>query len=304
MNIFTTLIMILVMPFLFAGIINRVKSLWAGRKGPSVFQPMLDCIKLFKKREMISETVSFMFSVGPVFYVSSVLTAVLFVPYGFNKSILSFEGDFLFFAYIMTIGNFFMLLSALDTGSSFEGMGASREASFALFIEPSLFIILSSFIYLSGNTSISKMISTLNFTNSYTIVASLLSIAAFFVMILSEGKRVPVDDPNTHLELTMIHEVMVLDHSGPSLALINYATYLKMTIFTALISSVIFMESGVLFALGGFIAVSIVSAIIVGTIESIMARLKMIYVSQFLLLVFGIALFIIASVLMGRGGGV
>lgn len=296
--------MILVMPFLFAGIINRVKSLWAGRKGPSVFQPMLDCIKLFKKREMISETVSFMFSVGPVFYVSSVLTAVLFVPYGFNKSILSFEGDFLFFAYIMTIGNFFMLLSALDTGSSFEGMGASREASFALFIEPSLFIILSSFIYLSGNTSISKMISTLNFTNSYTIVASLLSIAAFFVMILSEGKRVPVDDPNTHLELTMIHEVMVLDHSGPSLALINYATYLKMTIFTALISSVIFMESGVLFALGGFIAVSIVSAIIVGTIESIMARLKMIYVSQFLLLVFGIALFIIASVLMGRGGGV
>ena len=154
MNIITTLLMLLIMPFLFAGMINIVKSMWAGRRGPSLLQPFYDCVRLLRKKEMISKTVSFVFSAGPLLYIASVFTAALFVPYGFNRPILSFDGDFIFFAYIMTLGNYFMILSALDTGSSFEGMGASREASFALFIEPSLFIILASFIYLSGNTSI------------------------------------------------------------------------------------------------------------------------------------------------------
>lgn len=304
MHIIISIFMILTVPFLFAGLINVVKSYWAGRMGPSLFQPFYDFIKLLKKSEAIGRRTTEIFSLGPVIYLSSVLTAVLFVPFGFNRSLFSFSGDFIFFAYIMAMGNFFMILSAMDTGSSFEGMGASREAVFSLFIEPALFIILASFIYLSGKTSISSMISALNFTNSYTIVASILAILAFFIMILSEGKRVPVDDPNTHLELTMIHEVMVLDHSGASLAFVNYATYLKMTIFNALISSVIFIESGIFYSIAGFLAVNVLSAFLVGTLESILARFRMSHIPQFLLLLIGIAIFIISSVLMGRQRGI
>lgn len=303
MNFIITLILAVAVPFLYAGLINAVKSLWAGRRGPSVLQPALDAVKLLRKKERISKSVSFMFSAGPIIYLASVLTALLFIPYGSGRSLMSFDGDFIFFAYIMTFGNFFLILSALDTGSSFEGMGASREASFALFIEPSMFIILSSFILLSGNLSVSTMLSSLNFTNSYTIVATVLSICAFLVMLLAEGKRVPVDDPNTHLELTMIHEVMILDHSASSLAFINYATALKMTLFNALISSVLFSESTQAFAFAGFIAVNCLSALAVGTLESVMARFRMAYISQFLLLLFGIALFVTASVFMGIGGG-
>jgi len=291
------------MPFLFAGSINIVKSLWAGRKGPSIFQPFYDFIKLLRKGEAVSVTTTPIFTVGPSIYLASVITACLFVPFGYNESVLSFSGDFIVFAYIMTAGNFFIILSAMDTGSSFEGMGASREVTFALFSESSLFLILASFLYLSGFSSISKMMSQINFTNSYTAVASILSIIAFFIMLLSEGKRVPIDDPNTHLELTMVHEVMILDHSGPNLGFINYAVYLKMAIFNALISSIIFTESGILFSIFGFVAVSAISAFAVGTIESILARLRIAHIPQFLLMLFGIAIFIITAILMGRQGG-
>ncbi|MEO0237705.1 MAG: NADH-quinone oxidoreductase subunit H [candidate division WOR-3 bacterium] len=296
------LVLIFIVPFVYAGVINYIKSLWAGRKGQSIFQPLFDFIKLLKKGEVISKRTSKIFQVSPVIYFCSVLISSLFIPYGNNVSMISFDGDFIIFMYILAIGNFFMILSALDTGSSFEGMGASREAIFSIFIEPSLFLIFGSFVFLTRNTNILDILESFNFSNFYSSVVSFMSIVGILMILVSEGKRVPVDDPQTHLELTMIHEVMILDNSGIDLGLINYATYLKMTVFNAIISSILFIQSGLLFSLIGFLIVNLFSAIIVGTIESIFARFKINYIPQWLLTILGISIFIVMIILTNFGG--
>lgn len=296
------LILILIVPFVYAGLINYIKSLWAGRKGPSVFQPMFDFIKLFNKKEVISKRTSKIFQISPIIYFCSVVISSLFIPYGNNISIISFDGDFIIFLYVLGIGNFFMILSSLDTGSSFEGMGASREAIFSIFIEPSLFLIFGSLVFLTKNLNIFDILKSFNFSDFYSTVVSFMSIVAIFMILISEGKRVPVDDPQTHLELTMIHEVMILDNSGINLGLINYASYLKMTVFNAIISSILFIKAGFLLSLIGFLIINLLSAFIVGTIESIFARFKINYIPQWLLTILGISIFVVMIIFTSIGG--
>src|SRR5674476_909512 len=217
-------ILIILTSLFFAGIIIRIKSIASGRKGPGIFQPVKDVIRLFKKGAVYSKTTSFIFQVAPSIYFASIIMAILVIPFGQNKGIISFDGDFVFFAYVLGTGKFFSIISALDTGSSFEGMGASREALYSMFAEPAFFVLMGSLALLTGHTSFEGIFSTLHL-GSY-ISYALTTLATFVLVMLAmiENSRMPIDDPKTHLELTMIHEVMILDNSGFDLGTIMYTT--------------------------------------------------------------------------------
>jgi len=306
LEILLNIIFLLTFPFLFIGIINKTKAFWAGRKGASVFQPFYDFIKLLKKGEVISTTTSFVFALSPSLMFASVIFAGLLVPVFNHRAILSFEGSFILFAYILALGKFFSLIAAMDTGSSFEGMGASREASFSTLVEPAFFIIMASIIALSGNYTFQSLSLILQSSGSFGYLIIILSVFALFIMMLVEGCRVPVDDPNTHLELTMIHEVMVLDNSGPDLAFILYGSGMKMIILASLIANLI-IPTGLSFfySIIAFIGIIFILAIIIGTLESSFARLRMTHVFEFIFTMSSISLIILSLTMisMNKHGG-
>ena len=209
-----SLILILITALFFTGIVNRTKSIFSGRKGPGIFQPVKDIARLFRKRTVKSETISFVFGLAPSVYLSSVVMAAFVVPFGQMKGVLSFSGDFVFFAYILALGKFFSIIAALDTGSSFEGMGASREALYSMFAEPAFFVLMGSLALLSGCTSFHEIFAAFHLGSPISYALAVLAAFVLGMVMMTENSRMPVDDPKTHLELTMIHEVMILDYSG------------------------------------------------------------------------------------------
>nr|HPN13977.1 NADH-quinone oxidoreductase subunit H [Spirochaetota bacterium] len=238
MEIIINIALLFILPFLFLGLINRVKSIWAGRRGPSIIQPFRDFMRLMKKGEVISTTASFVFRIAPSVNFAAVIAAGLIVPMAGGKSIISFEADFILFAYLLAAGKFLTVAGAMDTGSAFEGMGASREVTFSALVEPAFFVIIASLSLISGGLSFDKIFSVAhNASVAYLVLP--LGVIALFIMLLTEGCRVPVDDPNTHLELTMIHEVMVLDNSGPDMGFIVYAAAMKMVVIGSIIANLI-----------------------------------------------------------------
>ena len=294
----------LFLPFLFTGVINRVKSIWAGRIGPSLLQSFSDFIRLMKKGEVISKETSFVFSIAPSLTLAAVLSAGLVTPVIRGTSLLGFDGDFIFFAYVLAAGKFFSILAALDTGSSFEGMGAAREAAFSVFVEPAFFLLAGSLCFMSGLTRFESIFTVLPGQEGIAPLVKVLAIAVIFVLVLVEGSRVPVDDPNTHLELTMVHEVMVLDNSGPDLGFIQYASAARMVILSSLIPNLIIPRgTGLLVWILLYLLIVFVIAAAVGLIESVMARLRMIHVPQFIFLVSALAVVVLAAVIIYTYGG-
>jgi formate hydrogenlyase subunit 4 len=293
-----SIFLILFTGFFFTGIILRTKSITSGRKGPEMMQPVRDVIRLFKKGAVYSETTSIIFRIAPVIYFSSVLMACLVIPFGSYKGIISFDGDFIFFAYILALGKFFSIISAMDTGSSFEGMGASREALYSMFAEPAFFILIGSFALFTGNTSFYEIFSTMHLGSSITY--TLGGLAAFVLLMISmiENSRMPVDDPKTHLELTMIHEVMVLDNSGFDLGLILTAGYLKFAMYGAIIADFFIGGLPITLALPLFLTIQIIFAVTVGLIESFMARFRMSHNPQFILALSSVSFLIFLGVLL------
>jgi len=296
------LILIIITSFFFTGIVFRTKSIFSGRKGRSIFQPMNDIWRLMRKGSVYSQTSSFIFRIAPSIYFASVIIAIMLIPFGGQKGIFSFNCDFVFFAYILAVGKFFNLVGALDTGSSFEGMGASREALYSLLAEPAFFILMGSFALLTGYTSFSDIFISIHFGSyiSYAIVA----LAAYILIIIAmvENSRMPVDDPKTHLELTMVHEVMILDNSGFDLGLIFYATNLKFAMYGAILAN-LFLTPGKewFLSIPIFVVVQILFAIIVGIIESFIARFRMNHNSQFIFALTSISLIIFLTVLLMVG---
>ncbi|MCU0848850.1 MAG: NADH-quinone oxidoreductase subunit H [Spirochaetes bacterium] len=298
------ILLLFILPFFFLGLINRVKSFWAGRQGPSIIQPFRDFIRLMKKGEVISTTSSFVFRIAPSVTFASVIAAGLIVPLAGGKAALSFEMDFILFAYLLGLGKFMTVAGAMDTGSSFEGMGASREVAFSALVEPAFFVIIASLGLISGGLSFEKIF-TITRGGDMAVLVLPLGVIALFIMLLVEGCRVPVDDPNTHLELTMIHEVMVLDNSGPDMGFIVYAAGMKMIVIGALIANLI-IPNGIPFwaALASFLGVTAALAVVIGTIESVMARLRMTHVPQFLLFMTAISVVIVSTVVLFISGGI
>jgi len=261
---------------LMPGVINRTKALFAGRSGPPLLQLYYDLAKLLRKGAVYSRTTTWVFRAGPILGLASALAGMTLVPLGARPSLLSFSGDFLVLVYLLGLARFFTVLAALDTGSSFEGMGASREVLFSMLSEPALLLALVAVALRSHSLTLSTMLAT---PSGWVHAAPALWLvgSAVFIVLLAENARVPVDDPNTHLELTMIHEVMVLDHSGPDLAFILYGAAVKLWIFGALCVGIVAPLGGVSpwaatgLALFGLLGLSVM----IGVVESMMARLRL-----------------------------
>jgi len=272
---------------LLPGIINRVKAFFAGRTGQSPFQLYYDLAKLLRKAAVYGSVSGIIFRAAPAVSLAAVVCALSLAPAGADGALFGFAGDMVLLAYLLGLSRFATILAALDTGSSFEAMGASREALFSSLSEPAFFMALAVLVKKTGELSLSAALAS---ASPVSGTALLLCAGALFLVFLAENCRIPVDDPNTHLELTMIHEVMVLDHCGPDFALISYAASLKLWLFGSLIARLVLPpETG---AAAFFAAVSAV-AICAGIVESCMARLRLLRVPAMLLsaLVLGFAAF-------------
>ncbi len=284
-------VLIVIAAFFFPGIILRTKSIASGRKGPGLFQPVKDIIVLLKKGSVFSTTTGLIFQIAPAVTLASVICAMLLLPFAEQKALFAFEGDFVLFAYLLALGKFFTVIAALDTGSSFEGMGASREALFSLLVEPAFFILLATFAMFTGYTSFSVIFNHFFITgNDYVMIYSIIGIYLFIQIAMVENSRVPIDDPKTHLELTMIHEVMILDYSGFDKALIHIGTYLKFALYGSLIYNLIVPAGwNIYLQIGLFLAVQAFFAIVIGITESFRARNKMNKNPKFILTLSAIA---------------
>lgn len=272
---------------LLLGLINRTKAIYGGRKGQPLLQAYYDIAKLLKKDFVYSRTTTWIFPAGPPIIFSAVLLLSLLIPSGQAGSIIYFPGDIILIVYLFGISRFFMICSALDTGSSFEGMGASREAQFSLLAEPATFFSMIVIAFQTKSFSLSGMLENINWnTWSGNFPSLLLVIISLFIVMLAENSRIPFDDPNTHLELTMIHEVMILDHSGPDLGIILYSSSLKLWLLSAVIINIMLPvnNSNFLVNQGIFLAGIAVLAITIGVVESVMARIRLIKVPKLLII--------------------
>ena len=282
---------------LLPAVILTIKALFAGKKGPPLLIKYFILAKLLRKGSVYSTSTSFVFRLGPVVSLATAVMALLFFPLAGMQPVLSFHGDIVVLLYLLGLGRFFTIAAALDTGSPFEGMGATREAFFATLAEASVFVILILFYRLNGSLSLAGY-----FTGAQAISMAgpqgallILAAIALFMILLIENCRVPVDDPATHLELTMIHEVMILDHSGPDLALIELGAFYKLFFYASFIACLLKPaivpnpELGVAMFSGLLLLVYAA----VGIMESITARLKMDLVPKFILTSFALGFFAI-----------
>lgn len=270
---------------LLLGVINRVKAWIAGRRGQPLLQAYYDLAKLLRKGAVYSRTTSWLFRAGPVVGIAATVTAIQFVPLGGVGGPLAFPGDLVLVAYLLGLARFATVLAAMDTGSSFEGMGASREVFFSALAEPALILGLAALAAHARSFSLTAIYGAIDAASVATAGPALILVAAALaVVFVAENARIPIDDPNTHLELTMIHEVMVLDHGGPDLAMIQYASAIKLWVLGSLLVGVVVpLRTGrPLVDLVVGLAGMFLLAAVTGLVESILARLRLVRVPQFL----------------------
>jgi formate hydrogenlyase subunit 4 len=283
---------------LLPGVINKTKALVAGRVGPPLLQTYFDLAKLARKESVLSSTTTWVFLAGPAVSLVVAVVASLFLPFTGPKAPLAFRGDLILFVYLFALGRFFTTVAALDTGSSFEGMGAAREVTFACLAEPALFFGLLALARLGHSLELSAVLAVSAAAWRTATAALVLIVASWFIVLLVESSRVPFDDPNTHLELTMIHEVMVLDHSGPALGAVLYAGAVKLFVFSALVAHVLLPQLAQPAANAALtFAAILVIGVVIGAIESAMARLRLVRVPQLLVTASLVAAFAVVLVL-------
>ncbi len=273
----------LVLAPLLLGIVNRTKSFVAGRRGPPVLQLYWDLAKYLRRRAIYGDTTSWLFRLGPVIGLAAPAAALVVTPFGGIGAPVPFAGDLIVLAGLLALARFATVLAALDTGSSFEGMGASREMHFAALAEPALLLALATLAHATDCLSLTPIYHAIDATAWIGALPTFaLTAMTLVVRTLVENTRIPGDDPATHLELTRIHEVMVLDHSGPDLGYIHYAAALKFWIIGSLLVGLVVPVRG-----GGFwldltamLAGMAALAVAVGMIESTMARYRLVHVPQ------------------------
>lgn len=302
MSILLNIVALLVMPVLVHGVINRVKARWAGRVGPPIFQLAFDLWRLAHKTPVYSEVTTPVFRVGPAITLVTSLASACIVPLAGGDAIVSFPFDFVWFAYVWSFGRVALMLGALDTGSAFEGMGASREATFSTLLEPVLFLVAGALCLHAGvRTFAGALVPHLD--NPASAVLWLGAVAALLIVIQVEAARMPVDDPTTHLELTMVHEVMVLDHSGPELAMLQASAAIKTFVAIAVTATLLDPLSGrgTFAGVVAHLGICFAVAIGLGLVESLIARLKLRIVPPYIVVALVAAAIALLSTL-GRGG--
>ncbi len=284
---FNTLLM-LVAALTLTGVINRTRALLAGRKGIRFVQHLLDLSLLLRKGAVYSPATTALFRLAPALSLGSAAVAMLFIPVGDLDPLLSFDGDLICFAYLLALGRFSLILAAMDTGSSFEGMGASREALYGALAEPAMMLTLSTLAMIFGCTSFADIFSTARTFDAQLIVVLLLAAYVLVKILFVESGRVPVDDPRTHLELTMIHEVMCLDYCGIDLGMIKIAGWLKSASIAMLAADAIVMTGCFRWWAALPVAILLPGAA-VGIVESTQARNKLSRNTTFILTIAALA---------------
>jgi len=275
---------------LIPGLILRTKSIMSGRKGPGLFQPLQDVWVLLRKGNVISPTASVIFRMAPVIMLSTLLVVLFLLPLGQMKAPFSFEGDIIFFAYLLAFGRFFMIIAAMDTGSGFSGMGANREALYSMLVEPAFLLLMGTFVMTTDALSFSSIFSSFTSDNPYFYLIGITGAYLLAQIAMIENSRLPVDDPKTHLELTMVHEVMILDYSGFDLALIHVGTWLKFAIFGNLIANSVLPAGLPVYGyIPAYAGIQIGFSILIGLLESFRARNKMMQNPKFILTLTAIA---------------
>ena len=307
-DVIQALLLIAIAP-LVRGVIARIKARIQNRRGASVLRPYADLLKLFRKQDLVADTASGLFRLAPVILFAVTVTAAVFVPVLHSSALFGVGGDFILLVYLLAFGKFFLMLGAMDGGSSFGGMGASREALVSALAEAPLLLALTSVAILTHTISLSGIV--LATVQQYPLHLSAVYVFALGAMVLvaiAETGRVPVDNPATHLELTMLHEAMVLEYSGPSLALIEWASAIKLTLILALLVAVFAPWGmatgasivGLVLASGAFALKLAVSAIAIAVIESSIAKLRMYLVPDFLGMASALAILAVAFTALMR----
>ncbi|HME52699.1 MAG TPA: NADH-quinone oxidoreductase subunit H [Candidatus Lokiarchaeia archaeon] len=274
--------MLIIAP-LIIGIIRKFNALFQSRRGASIIQPYYELAKLFHKGQVISKEASWIFKVTPFISMTCMIVATAMIPVFIDVS-LDFLGNIIVLVYLMAMFRFFMTLAALDTGSSFGGMGSSREVMISAIMEPTVFmclyamVVITSTTYLSGiSAGVQSQLTNLSHPSIY------IAFISFFIVTLAENARYPFDNPTTHLELTMVHEAMILEYSGKSLGLMEYSSWTKLTCFLALLVNIFFpwgiatsiSWSAIAIGIASFLGKIIALALVIALIESSMSKFRL-----------------------------
>ena len=293
------IVLLAISPFL-VGLIRKVKARFQCRRGAGVFQPYADIAKLFRKQPVVSSTTSWIFTATPYILFASTLSAGLLVPTFASLTPLNFTGGIIALVYLLALGTFFLILAGLDAGSAFGGMGSSREALVASLAEPAMILSIFAVALTAGSTNLSTIVHKTALLEGVATdpAPHLMALAALCIVAIAETGRVPVDNPATHLELTMIHEAMVLEYSGRYLALIEWAAAMKLVVFLSLIAN-LFAPWGIATTLApAAIGIGLVAyilkiaglAVLIGILESMIAKLRLFRVTELLGTAFILAL--------------
>lgn len=286
------LILLLALSPFIVGVIRKVKARLQCRRGASLVQPYADLAKLFGKQPVISSTTSWIFTAAPYIVFASTVAAGLLMPVFISHTPLNFAGNIIALVYLLALGTFFLILAGLDAGSAFGGMGSSREAVVATLAEPAMILSILAIALTAGSTNLSTIVHQSALLEGMVLAppAHLMALAAMFIVTLAETGRVPVDNPATHLELTMIHEAMLLEYSGRYLALMEWAAGIKLLVFLTLLVNVFapwgIATSATPSALATGVAVYVIKvaglAVTIGVIESMFAKLRLFRVPELL----------------------
>jgi len=289
------------------GVIKRMKAVLQGRRGPALLQPYFDLVKLLRKDAVVSEHATVVFRWAPAVYAGCFATAALLVPVLWSRAPLAGWGDAIALVGLFALARFALALAGLDTGSSFGGMGSSREVAVAAVAEPALLLVLFAVAWRTGGTDLSGATEYLVSQGVAAVAPSqLLALAALVIVVIAETGRVPADNPDTHLELTMIHEGMLLEYSGRPLGILVWASLLKQIVLFSLVVALFFpfgvaaTPSEIPVAVGAFLLKLVALAFVMSLVESGSAKLRILRVPELLGAASALAvLALIAEVVVG-----
>lgn len=285
------LLFIILFSVTITGVINRTRAVLAGRKGYRFFQTQFDVEVLLKKASVYSNTSTFITQFASSIYLATIIGAALCVPMGLFGAVLQFKGDIIFFSFMLAFSRIVLVLAAMDSGSSFQGMGASREIRFGMLAEPAFFLLVATLALITGKYSFSEIFAQFDNMSLNLLIISAVVGFGLFKLALSECSRVPVDDSRTHLELTMIHEAMVLDFSGVDLAFVQIGGWIKLAIFGMLFANALIPAHVVGWVLVLFFVGVVASyGVLIGVIESIRSKNKMSKNNIYLVTIFAVGL--------------
>ena len=288
MGIALNTLLVIITALAIPGVINRTRALLAGRKGIPFVQHLRNVNLLMHKGSVYSSTTTALFRIAPAIYLGAAIVAMLFIPVADLNPLISFEGDMICFAYTLALARTILILAAMDTGSSFEGMGAAREALYGALIEPALMIAFATLAMFCGYTSFADIFAQEQSFGLHLTIVMLLVAYLFIRIAFVESGRVPVDDPRTHLELTMIHEVMCLDYSGIDMALIHIAGWIKSACFAMIAANAVAATGCFHWWFATPLAI-LLTGITIGIVESSQARNKLVRNTTFIVTISALA---------------